>query len=91
MNQPRLGRSLLNEKPTDKGIGTEMSGDIMRPGSAIRRSPCRGTRSRKWEKLRTNGSSGKEGIPDDVIVSELKRRLNKKRDNAERTLFSDET
>jgi hypothetical protein len=38
-----------------------------------------------------NGSSGKEGSPDDVIVGKLKNRPNRRRDNAERTLFSDGT
>jgi hypothetical protein len=48
-------------------------------------------RSRRWEKLQKSGSSGKEGIPDDVIVGKLKSRPNKRRDNAKRTLFSDGT
>jgi hypothetical protein len=48
-------------------------------------------RSRRWEKLQKNRSSGKEGIPDDVIVGKLKSRLNRRQDNAERTLFSDGT
>jgi hypothetical protein len=48
-------------------------------------------KSRRWEKLQKNGSSGKEGIPDDVIVGKLKSRLSRKQDNAERTLFSDGT
>jgi hypothetical protein len=38
-----------------------------------------------------NESSGKEGIPDDVIVGKLKSRPNRRQDNAERTLFSDGT
>jgi hypothetical protein len=36
-------------------------------------------------------SSGKGGIPNDVIVDKLKSRLSRKRDNAERILFLDET
>jgi hypothetical protein len=48
-------------------------------------------RSRRWEKPQKNGSSGKEGIPDDVIVGKLKSRSNRRQDNAERTLFSDGT
>jgi hypothetical protein len=48
-------------------------------------------RSRRWEKLQKNGSSGKEGTPDDVIVGKLKNRSNRRRDNVERTLFSDGT
>jgi hypothetical protein len=88
MNQPRLGRNLLNEKPADGGIGAEMSGDIMRLESAIRRSPCREMRSRRWEKLRMNESSGKGETPADAIVGKLKSRPNRRRDNAERTLSS---
>jgi hypothetical protein len=48
-------------------------------------------RSRRWERLQKNESSGKGGILDDVIVGKLKSRLSRKRDNAERILFSDET
>jgi hypothetical protein len=48
-------------------------------------------RPRRGERLQKNGSSGKGGIPDDVIVSKLKSRLSRKQDNAERILFSDET
>jgi hypothetical protein len=48
-------------------------------------------RSRRWERLQKNGSSGKGGIPDDVIVGKLKNRPSRKQDNAERILFSDET
>jgi hypothetical protein len=37
-----------------------------------------------------NESSGKGGIPADVIVGKLKSRPSRRRDNVERTLFSDE-
>jgi hypothetical protein len=63
----------------------------MKPENAIRRSPCHKMRSRRWEKLQMNESSGKEGIPDGAIISKLKSRPNRKRNNAERTLFSAET
>jgi len=91
MNQPHLGRNLLSEKLADEGIDAEISGDIMKLESGTRRSLCHEMRSRRWEKLQKNGSSGKEGIPDDVIVGKLKSRPNRRRDNAERTLFSDGT
>jgi hypothetical protein len=48
-------------------------------------------RSRRWEKLLMNASSGKGGIPTDVIVGRLKSKPSRRRDNAERTLSSDET
>jgi hypothetical protein len=48
-------------------------------------------KSRRWEKLQKNGSSRKEGTPDDVIVGKLKSRLSRKQDNTERILFSDGT
>jgi hypothetical protein len=48
-------------------------------------------KSRRWEKLQKNGSSGKEGIPDDVIIGKLKSRLSRKQGTAERTLSSDGT
>jgi hypothetical protein len=38
-----------------------------------------------------NGSSGKEGIHDNVIVGKLKSRPNRRQDNAQRILFSDGT
>jgi hypothetical protein len=38
-----------------------------------------------------NESSGKGGILADVIVGRLKSKPSRMRDNAERTLFSDET
>jgi hypothetical protein len=91
MNQPRQEKNLFNGNLADEGIDTEISGDIMKPESGTRCSLCHEMRSRRWEKLQKNGSSGKEGIPDDVIVDKLKSRPNRKRDNTERTLFSYET
>jgi hypothetical protein len=63
----------------------------MKPENVIRRNPCHGMRSRRWEKPRMNESSGKEGIPDGAIVGKLKSRPNKKRNNAEKILFSAKT
>jgi hypothetical protein len=91
MNQPHWEKKLFSGNLADEGTDAEISGDIMKPESGTRRSLCHEMRSRRWEKLQKNGSSGKGGIPDDVIVGKLKRRPNSRRDNAERTLFSDET
>jgi hypothetical protein len=91
MNQSRRGRNLFSVNLADEGTDAEISGDIMKPESGTRCSLFHEMRSRRWEKLQKNGSSGKEGIPDDVIVGKLKSRTNRRRDNAERTLFSDET
>jgi hypothetical protein len=91
MNQPRREKNHFSENLADKGTDTEIFGDITKPENRTRRSPCHEMKSRRWEKLQKNGSSGKEGIPDDVIVGKLKSRLSRKQDNAERTLFSDGT
>ena len=91
MNQLRRGRNRFSGNLADEGTDTKISNDIMKPESGIRCSLCHEMRSRRWEKLQKNGSSGKEGIPDDVIVGKLKNRLNRRRDNVERTLFSDGT
>jgi hypothetical protein len=91
MNQPRRGRNLFSGNLTDEGTDAEISGDIMKLESGTRRNLCHEMRSRRWEKLQKNGSSGKEGIPDNVIVGKLKSRPNRRRDNIERTLFSDGT
>jgi hypothetical protein len=91
MNQPRQGRNLFSRNLADEGTDAEISGDIMKPESGTQRSLCHEMRSWRWEKLQKNGSSGKEGIPDDVIVGRLKSRPTRRRDNVERTLFSDGT
>jgi hypothetical protein len=91
LNQLRQEKNLFSGNLADEGIDAEISGDIMKLESGTRRSLCHEMRSRRWEKLQKNGSSGKEGIPYDVIVGKLKSRPNRRRDNAERTLFSDET
>jgi hypothetical protein len=91
MNQPRQEKNLFSGNLTDKGIDAEIFGDIMKPESGTQCSLCHEMRSRRWEKLQKNGSSEKEGIPDDVIVGKLESRPNRRRDNTKRTLFSDET
>jgi hypothetical protein len=68
-----------------------MFDDTMKQENKIRRNLCLETRSQKWEKLLTNESSGKEGIPVDVIVGRLKSKLNRMRGYTERTLSSRET
>jgi hypothetical protein len=91
MNQPRREKNLFSGNLVDEGTDAEISSDIMKPESGTRRSLCHEMRSRRWEKLQKNGSSRKGGIPDDVIVGKLKSRPNRRRDNTERTLFSDGT
>jgi hypothetical protein len=91
MNQSRQEKNLFSGNLAGEGTEAEISGDITKPESGTRHSPCHETRSQKWEKLEKNGSSGKVGIPDDVIVGKLKSRLSRKQDNAKRIHFSDET
>jgi hypothetical protein len=91
MNQPRREKNLFSGNLADEGTDAEIFGDITKPESGTRRSLCHEMKSRRWEKLQKNGSSGKEGTPDDVIVGKLKSRLSRKQDSAERILFSDET
>jgi hypothetical protein len=74
-------RNLLSGNPVDEGTDAEISGDITRPESGTRRSPCPETRPQRWEKPRKSVSSGKGGILDDAIVGELKNRPNKKQSN----------
>jgi hypothetical protein len=68
-----------------------MLGDIMKPENETRHSLYLEMRSRRWEKLLTNESLGKGGIPADVIDGKLRSKLSRMRDNAERTLSSDGT
>jgi hypothetical protein len=91
MNQPRRKKNLFSRNLADEGTDAEIFGDIMKSESGTRRSLYHEMRSRRWEKPQKNGSSGKEGIPDDVIIGKLKSRSNRRRDNAERTLFLDGT
>jgi hypothetical protein len=80
-NRLRLERNLLSGNPADEGTDAEISNGITKPESGTRHNPYRETRSRRWEKLRKNVSSGKEGIPDDAIIDELKNMPNRKQDN----------
>jgi hypothetical protein len=82
MNQPHREKNLFSGNLADEGTDAEIFSDIMKPESGTRSSQCHEMRSRRWEKPQRNGSSGKEGI---------KSRPNRKQDNSERTLFSDET
>jgi hypothetical protein len=91
MNQPRREKNLFSGNLVDEGTDAEIFGDIMKLESGTQRSPCHKMRSRRWEKPQKNGSSGKEGIPNDVIIGKLKSRSNRRQDNTERTLFSDGT
>jgi hypothetical protein len=91
MNQPRQEKNLFSGNLANEGTDAEIFGDITKPESRTRHSPFHEMRSQRWEKPQKNESSGKAGIPDDVIVSKLKSRPNKRQDNAERTLFSDGT
>jgi hypothetical protein len=89
MNQPHQEKNLFFGSLADGGTDAEIFGDITRPENEIRRSPYRETRSQKWEKLRKNGSSEKEGTLDDVIVDRLKNRPSRKRGNAGKIHSSD--
>jgi hypothetical protein len=90
-NQPCLGKNLLNEKLADEGTDTVMLGDIMKPENETRHSLYHEMRSQRWEKLLMNESLGKGGTPADEIIGKLKSKPSRRRDNAERTLSSDET
>jgi hypothetical protein len=90
MNQPCLGKNHLSGKLVDEGTDAVTPGDIMNPENETRRSLCREMRSWRWEKLQMNKSSGRGGIPADVIVGKLKSRPSRRRDSVERTLSSDE-
>jgi hypothetical protein len=80
-SRPHPERNLLSGNPADEGTNVEISGDITRPESGTRRNLYRETRSRRWEKLRRNVSSGKEEIPDDAIVDGLKNRPSRRQGN----------
>jgi hypothetical protein len=85
------GTNLLSGKLADEGTDAVMSGDIMKPENGTQRSLYHEMRSRRWEKLQMNESSGKGGTPADVIVGKIKSRPSRRRDNVERTLSLDET
>jgi hypothetical protein len=49
-----------------------MCGDIMKPGNGIRRSPCPGTKPRKWGKLPMNEYTEKDVTPAAAITDRLR-------------------
>jgi hypothetical protein len=81
MNRPCLGKNLLSGKLADEGTDTVMLDDIMKPENETRRILYHETRSQRWEKLQMNESSGRGGIPTDVIVGKLKSRPSRRQDN----------
>jgi hypothetical protein len=88
-NQLRQERNLSIGSLAGGGTDAEIFGDIMKPENEIRRSPYREMRSQKWEKLRKNGSSEKEGTLDDVTVGGLKNRPSRKQGNVGKIHSSD--
>ena len=91
MNQLHQEKNLFIGNLAGGGTDAEIFDDITRPENGIRRSPYHETRSQKWEKLRKNGSSEKEGTLDDVTVGKLKNRLSRKQGNVERIHSLDAT
>ena len=91
MNQLHWGKNLFSGNLAGGGTDAEIFDDIMRPENGIRRNPYRETRSQKWEKLRKNGSSEKEGTLNDVTVGRLKNRPSSKRGNVGKIHSSDAT
>jgi hypothetical protein len=83
-----LGKNHLSGNLVDEEIGAETSGDTTKPENRIRSSLSRETKSRRWEKLRKNASSGNEGTPDDVIVDELRNKPSKTQGNTEKIHYS---
>jgi hypothetical protein len=63
----------------------------MKPENETRHSLSTEMRSRRWEKLLTNESLGKGGIPADMTIGKLKSKPSRRRDSVERTLSLDET
>jgi hypothetical protein len=84
MNRLHQEKNLFIENLAGRGTDAKIFGDITRPENGIRHSPYHETRSQKWEKLRKNGSSEKEGTLDDVTVAKLKNRLSRKQGNVKR-------
>ena len=86
-----MGKNLLSGKLDDEETNAVMPDDIMKPENETRRSLYHEMRSQRWEKLRMNESLGKGGTLADEIVGKLKSKPSRGRDNAKRTLSSDET
>jgi hypothetical protein len=91
MNQPHQEKNIFIGSLAGGGTDAEIFSDITRPENGIQRSPYRETRSQKWEKLRKNGSSEKEGTLDDATVGRLKNRPSRKRGNVGKIHSSDAT
>jgi hypothetical protein len=91
MNRLHQEKNLFIGNLASGGTDAEIFSNIMRPENGIRRNPYHETRSQKWEKLRKNGSSEKEGTLDDVTVGRLKNRLSRKQGNIERIPSLDAT
>jgi hypothetical protein len=91
MNRLHQEKNLFIGNLVGGGTDAEIFGDITRPENGIQRSPYHEMRSQKWEKLRKNGSSEKEGTLDDVTIGRLKNRLSRKQGNVERIPSSDAT
>jgi hypothetical protein len=51
MNQLHQEKNLFSGNLADEGTDTEIYGDITKPESGTRRSPCHEMRSRRWERL----------------------------------------
>jgi hypothetical protein len=90
-NQLDQEKNLFIESLADGGTDAEIFGDITRPENGIRHSLYRETRSQKWEKLRKNRSSGKEGTLNDVTFGKLRNRLSRKLGDIERIHSLDAT
>jgi hypothetical protein len=94
-SQPCQGKNLPSKKLGDEGTDAGMFDDITRLGSGTQCSLYPGMKSRKWEKLPTNGSSEKGGILADVTTvklnTEIENKLSRVQGYVERTLFSLET
>jgi hypothetical protein len=91
MNQLHQEKNLFTGSLADGGTDAEIFGDITKPENRIRHSPYRETRSQKWEKLRKNGSSEKEGTLDNVTVGRLKNRPSRKQGSVRKIHSSDAT
>jgi hypothetical protein len=91
MNRLHQEKNLFIGNLAGEGTDAEIFGDITRLENGIQRSLYHETRSQKWEKLRKNGSSEKEGTLDDLTVGRLKNRLSRKQGNVERIHSSDAT
>jgi hypothetical protein len=91
MNQLCLGKNNLSGKLVDEGTDAITPSDIMKPENETRHSLYHEMRSQRWEKLQMNESSGRGGIPADVIVGKLKSKPSRRRDSVERILSLDET